>query len=274
MIALRLQQGRWSIAAPGVFALAGVPVTWRHRLLAHTLSCGTDSLASHLSAAALLGMPGFREGPIEITVPRGRRLDVCVDRYHQTNLIWNHHTKVVDGISVTSYARTLFDLCGVVHPLRAERAVDTSLARRRVTGPALWTVLIDLAEHGRDGTVVFREILQARGPGYVPPASQLEAEFLALILAAGLSEPAREISLGDADGWIGSVEFVWRPERVLVEVDGDWFHTALLDRLADARRDTRFDRAGYTVVRISYDQLVNDPAEVVRRVRSALRRAA
>jgi hypothetical protein len=148
------------------------------------------------------------------------------------------------------------------------------LARKWVTGPALWTVLIDLAEHGRDGTVVFREILQARGPGYVPPASQLEAEFLALILAAGLSEPAREISLGDTDGWIGRVEFVWRPERVLAEVDGEWFHTALLDQLSDARRDGRFDRAGYTVVRISYDLLINDPKEVVRRLRNALRRVA
>jgi len=239
-------------------------------MLAATLAAGPGAVASHLSAAALLEIPGFGTGRVEITLPRGRRLDLAVDRYHQTNLLWPHHVKLRNAIPTTGYARTLFDLGAVIHPLRAERALDTCLARKWVTLPALWTVLFDLAEHGRAGTVLMRELLMARGPGYVPPASEIEAEVLAIIRAARLPEPDREIDLGDGDGWIGRVEFVWRPQRGLLEVDGDWWHTSLTDRRHDAARDERFDAEGWTVERVPYDVVKNDPNEVVKRVRHIL----
>ena len=54
-------------------------------------------------------------------------------------------------------ARTLFDLCGAVQARRAERALDTALARKLVTLPPLWRVLIDLAEHG-DATPIHDEM--------------------------------------------------------------------------------------------------------------------
>lgn len=53
-----------------------------------------------------------------------------------------------------------------------------------------------------------RELLSARGEGYVAPASELEARLLEALRDGGLPAPAREIDLGDPDGWVGRVELV------------------------------------------------------------------
>ena len=60
-----------------------------------------------------------------------------------------HHRRVIDGVPCTSIARTLFDLCGTEHLGRSARALDTALARRWVTLPSLWSVLIETKARGR-----------------------------------------------------------------------------------------------------------------------------
>src|SRR5207248_6622488 len=133
----------------------------------------------------------------------------------------------------TSVARTIFDLCGVVHPKRAERALDNCLSRQLVTVPALWRVHGDLAEHGRAGTVLLRELLLARGKGYVAPASELEARLLDVLEQAGLPAPAREINVGDSDRWVGRVELVHREAKVSIEADSRLHHSSKLAREAE-----------------------------------------
>jgi hypothetical protein len=140
--------------------------------------------------------------------------------------------------------------------------------------PALWRVLDDLAIQGRNGTCAMREVLLARGEGYVAPASDLEADFLALLRRAGLPLPEREVDLGDADQWIGRVEFVYRAERVLIEIDSRLHHSALLDFEHDRERDNKFAADGYRVLRITSLMIREQPREVERIIRRALRVAA
>ena len=119
-------------------------------MLAAILAGRPGVVASHRSAAWLFGLPGFRVGRVEltiqaVTVPRRP----SEHRIHRTSHLPPAHVRLVDGISCTSVARTLFDLSGGVHPSRAERAVDNAIARRLVTVAALWRVLDDLAEPAR-----------------------------------------------------------------------------------------------------------------------------
>jgi len=164
-------------------------------------------------------------------------------------------------------ARTLFDLCGDVHARRAERALDTALARRLVTLPKLWRVLIDLAEHGRAGTVLMRTLLEERRDDYVAPESELEARLIELARRYGLPEPERQVDLGDGDGWIGRVDFVFRAARIVVEVDGAEFHDGLVDQRLDAARDARLLAAGWHVLRFRWDDVVNRPRAVAQSIR-------
>src|SRR5438445_12861809 len=47
------------------------PCTWRQKMMIATLAGGPHAAASHSSAAALHGFPGFKEGPIETVRLRG-----------------------------------------------------------------------------------------------------------------------------------------------------------------------------------------------------------
>ena len=75
---------------------------------------------------------------------------------------------------------------------------------------ALWRVLDDHAARGRAGSGVLRQLLIERGGRYAAPESELEARFIALVSASGLPQPERQVDLGDADSWIGRVDFVYR----------------------------------------------------------------
>jgi hypothetical protein len=273
-IGRRLRRGWWQEVQPGVYALAGTPDSYDRRVIAAVLSAPAGSVASHRTAAALHGMPGFGRTIVEVTAPDGPHPAMRIGKTtrHFTNLLPSHHRKTLHDIPTTTVARTLFDLCAVVDPGRAERAVDNCLSRRWVTLPALWRVLDELAIQGRNGTRALREILMPRSNGYVAPASELERRFLELVQRFGFPTPEREVDLGDPDQWIGRVEFVFRPQNVLVEIDSYIHHSSLLDRRADADRDSKFGRAGFKVVRIR-DYELDDAALVERRLSDALRDA-
>jgi hypothetical protein len=275
-IGARLASGRWVELHPFVYAIAGSPGTYERGLLAAVLGLPPGSIASRRAAAALYGVPGFKRTVLEASTPKPRRRRVAPAGVivHYSTLIPDAHRKTVGGIPTTTVARTLFDLSATVHPGRAARAVDNCLSRKWVTIPALWRVLDDLAIQGRNGTCAMREILMARGEGYVAPASDLEADFIALLRRAGLPLPEREVDLGDTDQWIGRVEFVYRTERVLIEVDSRLHHSALLDFEHDRDRDNKFAADGYRVLRVTYLMIKERPRDVERIVRRALRVAA
>ncbi|HEU5301086.1 MAG TPA: DUF559 domain-containing protein [Acidimicrobiia bacterium] len=266
----RIERHRLVVVQTGVYRIAGAPRSWHADVLALVLSAGEDACASHRTAAALFAIPGFGHRHLEIAVPRGRRPRLPRASVHHLGVLPEHHRRVVDGIPVTSVARTVFDLCGCVHPARAERALDHCLARRMVTIPSCWRVLYDLAERGRPGTAWMRVLLQARGEGYVAPASKLEQTMLTLIRDAGLPPPAREVDVGDADGWVGRVELVYREAKVLVEVDSRVHHTALADYERDRARDNRLVAEGFRVLRFTWDQISNHPKVVIDTLRRAL----
>ena len=273
-IAHRLARGRWQRVWPGVYRLAAAPVTCHQQLLAAVLAAGDGAVASRRSAAALFEIPGLRTDILEITLPRGATPSLVGVLTHESLWLPSEHVTAVAGIPTTSLPRTLFDLAGSERRERVERALDNCLSRRLVTPNALWCVHTELEERGRAGTRVMRELLEARGDGYVAPASELEKRLLDILSDAGLPVPAREINVGDDDRWVGRVELVYREAKVLIEADSRLHHSSLLDRASDLARDNRLMAAGWRVLRFDWDTIINRPHEVVALVRTALGRAA
>lgn len=181
-----------------------------------------------------------------------------------------HHLTVIEGIATTRVARTLVDLAGVVHPGRAERAVDNCLSAKMVTFHALRGTFYELASRGRAGTACMREILERRGPQYIAPASEFEREFFAILDAAGLPSPVRQLDVGDDDDWIGRVDLAYPQFKIIVEVDSDRHHTSKLDREADAARDRRLRAAGWVVVRVTEDDLRHGAPKALAELRRLL----
>ena len=260
----RLRTGQWQLIRPGVYRVPGSPPTWEQRLMAVTLAAGPDAVASHRSAAALLDLPGFRRlGSLEVTTPRATKRRHPDATTHGSLWLPGSHVSTVDGIPSTCAARTLVDLAAVLPPGRTERAIDNCLAAGHVTTHALAAVAADLARPGRPGTALIRRLLEERSEGYVAPASELEARFLALVRSAGLPEPVRQHDVGDSGRWMGRVDFAYPDLRLLIELDSRRHHMSKLDFEADRDRDTRRVATGWRPLRFTWDQVTRRQAEVV-----------
>src|SRR3954467_1549591 len=105
-IARRLHTGAWTHPDPSVFGIRGHALTWRRALKASEL--GTPSSAvGGLAAAALHGLPDFRAGRPELAAPPGTSSRGKLATIHRQS---GFLTTVVDGITVTTIAQTLFDI--------------------------------------------------------------------------------------------------------------------------------------------------------------------
>lgn len=267
----RLATGAWvSFPYVGVYRVAGSPPSWQQDLHALVLAAGPEAAASHRSAAALLGFPGFtRRCPLEVVTRRPLRERTPGARVHSSRLLPPEHLTVVEGIATTCVARTVLDLSGVLHPRRTERVLDNCLARKLATLDAIRTATDLLAKRGRPGIAVMRRLLATRDDDYVPPESSLEARAIELIRSTGLPDPVCQLDIGDDDGWIGRVDLAYSDRRLVIEVDSDLHHSTVVDRQADRIRDGRLSAAGWRVERITGAEL-DRPAALADRLRTIL----
>lgn len=269
----RLRTGEWERLARNVYRMPGSTPTWRQSLRAAVLTAGNGAVASHRSAAALWRLPGFDAGPVDVTRLRGRSRTARLGTLHETRYLPPGHVTAVDGIPVTSPARTLLDLCGILHPERAERVVANALAMKIVTAARLDIVLAEAGKRGRSGSGLLRRLVDERDDGQPPLESELESLLVTVLGAAGLPAPDRQVCLGNETRLIGRVDFAYRHARLVLEADSRRHHSSWLDAEADRRRDAALMATGWYVLRVTWNQLVHRPDEVTAAVRGALERA-
>ncbi len=75
----------------------------------------------------------------------------------------------------------------------------------------------------------------------------------------------RQVELG-GERWLGRVDFKDRRLPLVVEVQSERYHTALLDQQADEDRLAALRAAGFVVVPVQDTDVWSRPAEVARRV--------
>ena len=134
-------------------------------------------------------------------------------------------------------------------------------------------MLASTGRRGKPGTAIIREVIADLGLDYAPSASELQDLFSEVLDAHGIARPDEEVDLGTSERWVGRVDFVWRRQRLIVEVDGRQ-HAAPLDRRADRARDAALEGEGWTIIRVTRWQLVNEPEKVVAQIRMTLAAAA
>jgi hypothetical protein len=218
------------------------------------LDVGTGAVVSYRAAAALHGFPGFRPGAPELSVVRGshsrRRWNV-----HWTRDLPASDWMKIDGIPVTSALRTLFDLAGVLPVQQLERLVDELLAADTVKLGAVATRFGQYRRPGRKGVAALARILEARGPGYVPPASELEALLRDVLCGGGRPRPDWQVP-HPAGPAVGRVDAIYECSKLIVEVDGRRWHSQVGQMEADRHRDIAAALAGYHTMRFMWGDLV------------------
>ncbi len=221
--------------------------------MAAVLACGDGAVLSHRSAAELLRL-GPSTAFFEVTAPGDRRpQDILVHRAE----IPTRHRGVIEGIPVTSPARTLIDLADVLTRRGLERAMDEA-EFLRLDHTGLRPI------PGRRGAGVLAEVLASHVPGSTRTRSELEEMFLAICGSHLLTQPETNAQV---DGH--EVDFVWRESRLVVELDGHAAHGTRVAFERDRSRDTALTAAGYRVMRFTQLRLERDPAAVADEVRRA-----
>jgi hypothetical protein len=277
LIRHRVATGLWVKVGSRVLGLAGCPESEARDAMAAVLDAGPGAVLSHLSAARWWGLPGYLPQPIHISTDRRPDLITApLGEPHRIRALRDHHSTTLNGVPVVRPELLALQLCGSVHPARAERALDRMWSMRLLSGPSTRRVLDEVAGSGVRGVTVLRALLDERGPAYAPPASGLEARFAQILRDSGREPMERQVDLGDDECWCGRVDFADRcgaPRRALMEVDSEIFHSALVDVEADRRRQVRLERAGFVVGRVTDVQVFHRPREVLAAVDATRRRA-
>jgi very-short-patch-repair endonuclease len=237
------------------------------RETAALLACGQNAFLSHGSAAALWNLCDPVAGPVDVTVLRDRHRMTPGIRGHRSGCLLPRDLRVEQGLPATSPARTLLDRAATVNSRELERELDEALAVLRIVRP---DELADVLArgYGHRGIRVLRRLLERRTHDTITQ-SEAERLFLALIRKAGLPEPETQVRLA---GY--RVDFFWRQERVVFEIDGYRFHTSRSAFDRDRRKDLALKQAGFDPNRVSRDHVKYEPLTVLAHVVGILARAA
>lgn len=249
----------------GVYAVGSPLLTPEGRWMAATLTCGSQAVLSHGSAAALWTLEQERRPVPEVTVrTTGRRSPPGIAIHRSRNLPEGEVTEQ-RSIRVTTPARTLTDIATHLSHRGLERALDQVHWLKLVRPGELEEMA--QAHRGHIGAARLARTLASHRPGSTLTASRLEELFLALCRRHGLPQPEVNVPVGRL-----TVDFLWRVEGLVVETDGYASHANPQAFERDHDRDLQLDALGYAVLRFTYRQVTTRPRFVVASVRRKLER--
>lgn len=247
----------------GVYAFGHRELRLEGRLLGAVFACGPGAVLSRRSAADHWGILSTARPNIEVTVAgRGTRAKRPGIDLHCSRSLGPEDVATLRGIPVTGVARTLIDLCAVVPARKVEKALDQAYVLRLVEPSAVE----DAIERSRGRkTDPLRRLVAAEQRAAALTRSDLEERFLALIRRGGLPEPDVNAHLHGYE-----VDFLWRKQRRVIEVDGHAFHSTPQALARDRRKDIDLELAGFPVTRFTRSQVVLEPEDTLERTRRVL----
>lgn len=255
-LATAVRQGWLVERHPGVFVVAGAPSTDRLRLLAAT-DAVRGTVVSHRAAARLHRLDGFGHGSlVEVSVERRRRwqLPAPATTHHVCCLEPLDVTRV-DGIPVTTIARTLADLGSVVKQVELVRRAVTDARRRRVPLASLRETQERLHRPGQSGTGILRRILDS-----IPFEGAVSDSWFEELVAACLDDPriptpVRQHPIVGVDGSVvARVDLALPSVRVGIEAHSRRFHFGPEAERLDETRDLAVAAAGWELIYVGWHQ--------------------
>jgi very-short-patch-repair endonuclease len=260
-----LRCGRLVLRHRGVYALGHTAPCPFSAEAAAVLACGDGAVLSHTSAAFVWGLrPAAADGVVDVTVVGRRPRARAAIRVRRVSQLDGRDVCRREGIQITSPARTLLDIAQGLDQHELERALHEAVAVTLMTAGQMREVLARYPK--RPGSGLLRELIE---PGRPSGASRSGGEkaLLTLIRGAGLPEPELNVRLGR---W--TVDFLWRRERLVVEVDGYDYHSSrwALDR--DHAKDADLRAMELEVLRFTGRRVARRPLSALATTAQALAR--
>jgi hypothetical protein len=261
----------WFEALPrGVFRVVGVPRTEATRWFGALLGIGRGAVLACHTACRVFGLGAALDtGSVHVLLPCTCPHDAPGVVVHRSLTLRPDHVTTRRGLAVTTVERTLCDVAGRVGPVRLRRLVAEAVRRDLTTAGAIRATM---ATCGRfKGVRALRELVEELSPLHRRAASELESEFVALMVDAGLPPSAMNHPVVDARGTRRLIDAVYLPERVPIELDSRLAHGSLLDWHDDTRRENAVVLTGWhPFLRFNWVDVTSRGGVVVDTVRRAL----
>lgn len=207
------------------------------------LWAGAGAALSMGSAGWLWRFPDFAPAAPEISFQGNKRSRPGLT-VHRVDLHPEEVTQL-DGLPVTTPARTLLDLAGRLRPAGFDAAFHYCLHRRLTTLESIEKVSARRGP-GRPGAAIVREALSAYSGGRAA-GSALEAR-VARILQRSALPPHRRQHEVRLSGGRRYLDFAWPGRKVALEVDGYRWHSSKEAWESDRARARELQKAGWTIV--------------------------
>jgi predicted transcriptional regulator of viral defense system len=251
----RVRAGRLHRLHPGVYAVGHVLLSSFGRFVAAVFACGPGAVLSHWSAAHLHRLLASARTRVDVLSPRDRRPKRGI-AHHRTRSLPPGDVTVIEGIPVTTVARTLLDLAGVARPRQLERALDQAEVLGTFDLAAIEAILA--RANGHRGAARLRAALALQQRSSTLTRSGLEEAFLTLVDAAALPRPRLNVRLCGF-----TVDAYWPESGLVAEIDSFRYHRRRRSFEADRRRDIALQTAGLRVVRVTDTRIEFEPEGVV-----------
>lgn len=239
----RVRRKRLHPVFRGVYSLVPGKLGREALWMAAVLAAGPAAALSHWSGAALWAMRSG-SGPIPHVTSPLRRQSRPGLKVHCAQLPGDEVT-VEQGIPVTVPARVVLDLAPHARPAVLQRMLE-KIERLRLYRGSSVAELVDRYPR-RAGTPKLKDLINRPLPF---TRSDLEAHFLSLIDSWGLPRPDINTNIAGHE-----VDTAWRDKRIIVELDTFETHGSSFAFERDRRRDRALQAAGWTVIRVTGEQL-------------------
>jgi very-short-patch-repair endonuclease len=268
LTAPQLRGRAWRRLLPDVYVHHEMRLDHRVWCAAAGLALPPGAAIGGLSAAQLIGCELLNaDSPVSIVVPRraGARPGGRI-RAHHTLLDPSDVTSIGE-LPVTTPERTAFDLGRRLSRRTAVIAFDAMLRQEVLDLGAV----AELARqrHWWPGVARLHQVIRLADSRAESP---MESLLRVLLVDAGLPAGQPQFEVRDAAGrLIGRVDLAWPAIRLAIEYEGD-HHRGQEQFRRDIARVNALQHAGWTVIRLSADDVLRRPAETVSLVAAALAR--
>lgn len=250
-----IDQGILIVRFRGVYAVGHEARDPRADEMAVLLALGAETVLSHRTAGAFWGLCD-RPRLIEVIQPRRGSVGLAGVRAHRVETLYRDEWLHADGLAVTTVARTLLDLAGLLDEQGLAAAYAAADRQGRIRHSEIRRVL---TRGNRKGSAALRRLYWQRDPSRRPTRSDFER------MVFDSMRRRRRFELPETNQMIAGreVDMVWRKKRLMVELDGYRNHSGDDSFNSDRARDLEMERRGFTVVRISWQMWAEDPARVL-----------
>ncbi len=261
-VARRVRAGWLRLVFQGVYAVGSGELPPLGLESGALMSCGKGSFISHRSAAYVWGMRKTPPPAVEVSVVGGGCRSRDAMRLHRIKAVDKREVLWEQRLWVSSPARAVLEVAAVGSRDELVDMIDAGLALRRFTAGELKLML---ARHrGRRGSARLAEVL-ADDTTMAISRSRAEKALLRLIRDAGLPMPETNVSFGRFEA-----DFVWREQRVIVELDSATYHSGPGVFQRDREKGLVLRSAGFDVLRPTRAHVVYEGPRVLVLLAQAL----